>query len=38
MSFDSEEHNIYSPKFSSSLSSEEGSRISIDKIDEMNAK
>ncbi|CAI2384348.1 unnamed protein product [Moneuplotes crassus] len=38
LSYESEEHNIYSPKFSSSLSSDEKSSISIDQQDEMNAK
>lgn len=38
MSFDSEEHNIYSPKFSSPFNSEGESIISIDQVDEMNAK
>lgn len=38
ISYESEEHNIYSPKFSSSLSSDDRSWISIDQEDKMNAK
>jgi hypothetical protein len=39
ISFETQEHNIYSPKFTSFISEDyEGSRISIYNIDKMNAK